>query len=309
MSDDRQAAWQKLLTYSFDKPDSRFPFSAKVARENGWSLAYTLRVIEEYRKFAFLAATAGHPVSPPDTVDQAWHTHILYTYDYWKVFCPEYLGFDLHHGPTKGGAKETAKFQDWYAKTLASYEAFFGEKPPVDIWPTVEQRAQEKFQHQRVDKARHWVIRKPRFSSRWFAYSTFALPLVACGCAAANGATNPLDYDGQSFIGFYMMSFLVAYAAAWIVRSAFRPPNTGGDLVGHLSPEEVAMLNGGSPLVLRTALASLRSQDCIQFNGIFALKVADSPSVSLTPLEERIMNVCSSRSKSLKHLEDALSGS
>ena len=113
-------------------------FPARLARENGWSLPQAERVIEEYRRFAFLAATAGHPVTPSDAVDQAWHLHLTYTRDYWGRFCP-LLGRELHHGPTEGGEAEHARFFHQYAETLRSYEAAFGT-PPADLWPDAHRR-------------------------------------------------------------------------------------------------------------------------------------------------------------------------
>src|SRR4051812_24339272 len=38
-------------------------FVRRLARENGWTLAYAARVIREYKRFIFLALTAGHPVT------------------------------------------------------------------------------------------------------------------------------------------------------------------------------------------------------------------------------------------------------
>ena len=67
-------------------------------------------MISEYRRFVFLALAAGHPVTPSDQVDQAWHLHLLYTNSYWNRFCGETLGRRLHHGPTQGGASERDKF-------------------------------------------------------------------------------------------------------------------------------------------------------------------------------------------------------
>jgi hypothetical protein len=94
---------------------------------------------------------AGHPVTPPDAVDQAWHLHLLYTEDYWKRFCPEVLQQELHHTPTAGGESERTKFRDWYGRTLASYQAAFGEPPPEDIWPGVEARFADAAYFRRVN--------------------------------------------------------------------------------------------------------------------------------------------------------------
>ena len=92
-------------------------------------------MIGEYKRFCFLAATAGHPVTPSDAVDQAWHLHLTYSRDYWERFCPEILGRPLHHGPTEGGGAEQQLYFAQYAQTLKSYERIFGERAPADLWP------------------------------------------------------------------------------------------------------------------------------------------------------------------------------
>ena len=97
-------------------------------------------MIGEYKRFCFLAVTAGHEVTPSDAVDQAWHLHLTYSRDYWERFCPEVLGMPLHHGPTAGGSAEQERYFEQYAQTLKSYEAAFGKVPPADIWPAAAQR-------------------------------------------------------------------------------------------------------------------------------------------------------------------------
>lgn len=108
-------------------------FADRLARENRWTADYAARVIEEYRRFCWLACSTGHQVTPSDQVDQAWHLHLTYSRDYWQVFCPKVLGRELHHGPTAGGAAEGARYHEQYAQTLRAYEAAFGP-PPRDIW-------------------------------------------------------------------------------------------------------------------------------------------------------------------------------
>src|SRR5262245_43333513 len=104
---------RRLEEFQLDSPEAALPFSARLARENQWTANDAQRVINEYKRFAFLAVAAGHPVSPSENVDQAWHLHLTYTQDYWKIFCPEILGQPLHHQPTKGGHDEHEKFGDW----------------------------------------------------------------------------------------------------------------------------------------------------------------------------------------------------
>jgi hypothetical protein len=128
--------WAALSHYRIGPADAALPFEARLARANGWSPSRAARVVEEYRRFCFLAATSGHEATPSDAVDQAWHLHLTYTRDYWERFCPEVLGRPLHHVPTTGGAAAAHRHFDAYARTLASYEAVFGECPPPDIWPS-----------------------------------------------------------------------------------------------------------------------------------------------------------------------------
>jgi hypothetical protein len=140
--------WSALSHYSFGPEDAALPFAERLARDNGWSRAEAGRAIEEYRRFCFLAVTAGHPVTPSDQVDQVWHLHLTYTRDYWERFCP-LLGRPLHHGPTAGGNDERHRYFSQYAETLRSYESVFGS-PPADLWPDAARRLNEDPKARRV---------------------------------------------------------------------------------------------------------------------------------------------------------------
>lgn len=131
--------WSELSRSRFGPDDAALPFATRLARENGWSTAHADRVIEEYRRFCFLAVTSGQELTPSDAVDQAWHLHLIYTRDYWERFCPDVLGKALHHGPTSGGPVERDRYFHQYAATLKLYEAWFGT-PPADLWPDARRR-------------------------------------------------------------------------------------------------------------------------------------------------------------------------
>jgi len=131
--------WRALEGYDIGPPGAALTFAARLARENRWSPAFAERVVGEYKRFAYLAVTAGHEVTPSDAVDQAWHLHLSYSRDYWQRFCPEILGRELHHGPTAGGRSERARYFEQYARTLRSYEQAFGAAP-ADIWPAARRR-------------------------------------------------------------------------------------------------------------------------------------------------------------------------
>jgi len=142
--------WRALEAYEIGPRGAALTFTARLARENRWDLVFAERVVGEYKRFCYLAATSGHEVTPSDAVDQAWHLHLTYSRDYWDRFCPEVLGTPLHHGPTAGGPAERDRYFEQYAQTLKSYEAAFGGTPPADIWPDARTRFLEHPQAFRV---------------------------------------------------------------------------------------------------------------------------------------------------------------
>lgn len=156
--------WQRLAAHVIGPADAEQSFAQRLAKENGWDAGRAERVIEEYRRFCFLAVTAGHPVTPSEAVDQVWHLHLAYTRDYWQEFCPNVLGRELHHGPTQGGAAERDKHYEHYALTLKSYEEQLGPAPE-DIWPASYKRFYLDPRARRVNPRDHVII--PRWQARW----------------------------------------------------------------------------------------------------------------------------------------------
>jgi hypothetical protein len=117
---DDDALWCALRDFAFDAPDAELSFSLRLARDSSWPRSFARRVIEEYRRFLYLVQVAGHPCTPSEEVDQAWHLHLVYTRSYWDDLCDAVLGFPLHHGPTEGGAVEGARYHDQYARTFGA---------------------------------------------------------------------------------------------------------------------------------------------------------------------------------------------
>lgn len=140
MTQEESELWERIKFYQIGSVEAKFSFSDRLARENGWSLEFALRTMLEYKKFMFLICCFYEPLTPSDQVDQVWHLHLLYTQDYWNEFCDKVLGKQIHHGPTKGGKSEKLKFDDLYSNTLNFYRKKFGTEPPVDIWPSNDER-------------------------------------------------------------------------------------------------------------------------------------------------------------------------
>ncbi len=199
--------WNKLQTFEFDDAASSLTYSKRLARENAWTLAYAKKVIEEYRRFIFLMMEAGHPVTPSDEVDQAWHLHMVYTRSYWDDLCEGVLGRSLDHGPTTGGEAEDDKYEDWYEKTLESYERLFGEKPPREVWPSAKERFAGRYV--RVDTRRHWVV-----GTKGLAHSVMWMTAMIIGCViTAIIATNTRSHSG------FMVLIMAGLIAAGLIGS------------------------------------------------------------------------------------------
>ena len=198
-----QDLWQAILAYSPGYVDASLGFARRLAEENGWTEEYAQRVVMEYKRFVFLAATREHPVTPSDQVDQAWHLHLTYSRDYWEEFCPGTLGRPLHHDPTRGGSAERAKYFDWYERTLNDYRTVFGE-PPADIWPASAIRFAQRFERRLI------VEHKARPSGRWAALVA-ALGLAGSAWGAQGNA-------GFNWIWFLLLIGGFLLFLVWLLR-------------------------------------------------------------------------------------------
>lgn len=264
MDAEQRALWERLERFDPDVPGASLTFTHRLARENGWSHAFAHRVVGEYKRFVFLAMTAGHPVTPSDEVDQAWHLHLTYTRSYWQELCGEVLRSPLHHGPTRGGPAEGQRFERQYADTLASYRRLFGAEPPRDVWPPASVRFGEAPDFVRVNTQRVWVVPK------WWRTAD-RRPLALAGAwllvappLAAGAAWNPLDYDGPTFLTFYAAAAAIGVVGALVCRTVLRVAPRGGESTWSGDHEAIGALRSGWTGALHTALASLLGTETLR---------------------------------------------
>jgi hypothetical protein len=193
---------QKLETMPIGPQDAALDFTARLARENGWSRQFTEKVVTEYRRFLVLAATSenGIQVTPSDAVDQAWHLHLTYTRDYWDVMCGQILGFALHHGPTAGGKIEKARYHEQYEATLSRYHDVFGHAAPDDIWP--QSHIRFAGQWRRIDTQRNVIISRPKVLAASIVPATGLL----AACAVNDGI-----YGGIAFAMILLSPFVTFF--------------------------------------------------------------------------------------------------
>ena len=248
--------WQRLDAHDFGTADCVLPFARRLAREHGWSQAYADGAVREYKRFCFLAVASGHVVTPSDAVDEVWHQHLTYSRDYWRRYCPEVLGSELHHEPTRGGHEQSRLHYDQYAQTLASYQRWFGP-PPADYWPDARTQTASPARWRRVDLTRGWLLPRPAWPRPSWAQLLAATMLLGVAPLLQALPLNPLDYSGPAFLLLYLVLILLGAGIVVLVRRRFRGDS---DAVPHgetLDTWAVAYLAGGTLRVVDAGVASL----------------------------------------------------
>ena len=281
--------------FEFDEPGATLTFASRLARENGWSIGFAQRAIAEYRRFLFLAFTAGHPVTPSDAVDQVWHLHLTYTRSYWQRLCREVLRGPLHHEPTRGGREEGTKFADWYERTLAAYQRAFDEVPPPDVWPPAEVRFGTDLAHVRVNRAECWLVPRPTGWRHWLRRGRLAglglAGAATAGCAALFH-TPPFTLNGSAFLTFFPIFAVIVFAfAAWL-RWALSGPGAApvSDADGaEPDPYLIAFLAGDHARAVQAAVVSLvAAKSAKELAGNGTLVTGRAPLTSTHPLERAV---------------------
>jgi uncharacterized protein (TIGR04222 family) len=282
---------QRIQAFSLDQPGAQLSFSKRLARDNGWSLAYAQRVIEEYKKFTFLAVAAGHSVTPSDQVDQAWHLHLSYTRSYWQEFCLNVLQTSLHHDPTAGGSSEQSKFNDWYSRTLESYREFFGEIPPTDIWPNPKDRFDRDLHFVRVNTDQNWLVPKLWLRHQQALRLLFLLivAIAVPGYLVVGSIPNPLNFNGSEFLVFYFLLSVVVLFVADRLRSYLRLPDGETPII--LEPYEAAYLAGRKHRVVDTAITSLAQKGHVAIEKTGRILIIQKSAKELSnPVEQAVVD-------------------
>ncbi|MEM9972805.1 MAG: hypothetical protein AAF771_01395 [Pseudomonadota bacterium] len=126
------ALWARLETHQFDAAEGTLPFSGKLAQTEGWGAEDTERVVEEYRRFLYLARILEIEPAPPPAVDAAWRMHLTYTRDYWDRLVPRVLEQPLHRDAE--ALRLSRRRRAFYSAARRAYAHEFGQTPPRDIW-------------------------------------------------------------------------------------------------------------------------------------------------------------------------------
>jgi len=101
------------------------PLGEKIAAACDLSPEDSERMLVEVLRFLSLIAWSGRKLTPPRTLDLAWHELILFTRVY-AACCERFHGRFIHHQP--GGSDEENGRQ--LRSTLKLYGLFFGSPDP-----------------------------------------------------------------------------------------------------------------------------------------------------------------------------------
>lgn len=245
LSAEQRELISQISSFDIDGGAVKLSFAKRLARENQWTLTFSNRVIEEYKRFVALAMVAGRQVTPSEHVDQAWHLHLTYTVSYWERF-HRLLPFPLHHHPTKGGGSESDKFENQYEATLMLYKDVFGEEPPADIWPSSESRFGHDLAWARVNLNDNWVIKKPDFSRLRLPFAAGVLSVIGAGCVLATTDAAPA-VGSPTTILIVVGAALVGTVIYLVYRASTKGfGRNGGDTTGSGYGYGVSGCGGGS---------------------------------------------------------------
>ena len=178
------ALWQRIEQFELDEQGAEFPFSKKLAKEQGWDPDFTKLAIREYKRFVYLCCISPEGASPSEIVDEVWHLHLNYTVNYWDHFCGEILQRKLHHHPSNGGMEETKRHNHWLQQTLTLYRNTFHEEPPAIAW-----------QSACASEASKRATKLPKFPFRSGAFILIVLlscSLSSCGSDDIGAALPPI---------------------------------------------------------------------------------------------------------------------
>lgn len=276
MSYIKDKLWINIDTFKIDDEKSIVKFSDKLAKENNWTHAFALRTINEYKRFIYLCCISPTGASPSEIVDTVWHLHLTYTMNYWKDFCPNVLGRELHHFPSKGGIAEKEKHSNWYNKTIELYIQTFGDVPPFDIWNLQESIILKSKNNK---NSTHEFIENSFDIPRYLWIDLLAITLPFLFISISQNKLNPYKLDGEHFLEFYLLLGVCLFVLAIYRSIQFR--KNYSELIKDQIPKdltvfELAYLKNGQQNLVQTAIIDLIENNAIYHEGKGVFKISSA---------------------------------
>ncbi|MCU0440081.1 MAG: hypothetical protein MUC49_19510 [Raineya sp.] len=270
--------WEEIEKFDFDSPPSEYGFSVRLAYENGWSLNFTQKAIEEYKKFMFLASISKEMVSPSEIVDTVWHQHLLFSHFY-ANFCQK-LGKWIDHVPSTHQVSEKHKFVQAKKHTQELYQEHFG-KMPEDIWGN----------HTILDDLRNMA--KSRISGQQINIVAFFMFILLFYPFQKLLEPAFLKISSSDFLLGYALLMILAGVGLWIFTiqyfqkeiASIIPQNP---LLQDFHPLELIYMQKKRLVYVMHAITNeLLRKGCIQIDAVNRLEINEK-TVSLTFFEQII---------------------
>ncbi len=125
--------WHRLEGYSFHERPLARSLVDRLVEETGHSVDVCYTLVEEYRRFMYLAGSSAENLSPSPIVDLVWRMHTEDERAYFEDFCPRILGRTIYRPDAEEGPLSLQDDPD-YIRTLEYYAQEFG-RPQVQYWP------------------------------------------------------------------------------------------------------------------------------------------------------------------------------
>ncbi len=236
----RQDLWRRVEQHDFE-PDTALNFTRRLARDHGWSVEYARAAVDAYRRFCFLAVVSPTPVTPSEVVDEVWHQHLVYSRDYWTIWCGKTLQAPLHHDPTPGGPDAQMIIVGNMPKRWRCTNASSGRRAPSS-------------------GQRHICASDARGIMRRTAAVGLSCPSPSHGFAVCSGGElmtwNPFNWTAEPFLALYLTLAVIVFLLGFSFRSVIGP---AAHATRRLSVLELAFLGGGARRLGDAALLCLTS--------------------------------------------------
>lgn len=304
---EHDALYQRLLAYEISSPGHEVGFHQHLMRLHGWDETFTLRAVQEYKKFIFLALVVDHRVSPSQQVDEVWHLHLICTESYWNDFCPNVLGHFLHHRPSNGAWEERCRHHQQYQATIASYREIFGE-PPLDLWPPADLRFSPDLQVRRSPpSARPSPPRRSWWQRRgWLPAAGLIAAMALLAPVSAQTAISPAIPNSLRFVlGVPTLLTGLLFTTGLSQPRLIRPPMPPGS-IPQLDTMEIAYLARDARGVEDYLLARMVHQGAlVPIRGTRAFQVKETLEAEASLLEKEIHRHCflQSRRREIQHAD------
>ncbi|WP_257386750.1 TIGR04222 domain-containing membrane protein, partial [Tahibacter caeni] len=139
--------------------------------------------------------------------------------------------------------------------------------PPADYWPDARAQTASPARWRRVDLARGWLLPKPALPRPNRAQLLAATLLLGIAPLLQALPTNPLDYDGPTFLLLYFVLIAACIGIVVLVRRRFRGDSDAVPRGPALDTWAVAYLAGGTLRVVDAGVASLLADKQAQWDA------------------------------------------